>query len=110
MGTIQHNAIIATTGLSEHAEPLQSWINNLPDEERKLFSRYPSWINGYVTFFLAPDGSKEMWETSDQGDKLREKFKARLKEDNYEDESSPWSWVEIGFGECGKKFIDGSEY
>ena len=31
-------------------------------------------INGYVSFFIAPDGSKEGWDASDLGDSRRKEF------------------------------------
>lgn len=31
-------------------------------------------LNGYETFFVAPDGSKEGWEDSNAGDEKREQF------------------------------------
>ena len=35
--------------------------------------------NGEVTYFMAWDGSKEGWETSDRFDRIRERFLNRLK-------------------------------
>ena len=57
---------------------------------------YPHAINGTMSFMIAPDGSKEGWDVSDQGDKARDEFiawliGARTRKDNrrYLD------WVEI---------------
>ena len=36
-------------------------------------------MNGYHSFFVAPDGSKEGWADSDNGDKGREDFKTFLR-------------------------------
>ena len=57
---------------------------------------------------MAPDGSKEGWEDSYEGDRLRDRIVERLAVDDYEDGSSPWSWVEVGFGEYGQKVIRGN--
>jgi len=108
MGVMNHNVVIATTWSADRAKELQKWIDGLSNHERKLIVRTGSWANGYCTFIVAPDGSKEGWDTSDEGDALRERFIARLSTDNYEDDSSPWSWVEVGFGEYGQRVIRGN--
>ena len=56
-------------------------------------------MNGYYSFFVAPDGSKEGWEDSDEGNKKRDEFIKYLKTHKYEDGSSSISWVEIQFGD-----------
>ena len=49
--------------------------------------------NGQSSFFIAPDGSKEGWATSDNGDNARKEFLDwLLKSDNYCD------YVEVIFG------------
>ena len=49
--------------------------------------------NGYCSFFIAPDGSKEGWGTSDSGNNARKEFLDWLKkEDNYCD------YIEVVFG------------
>lgn len=101
MGIIHHNAVLATTWNVNAASSLRHWISNLTIEEQKLFAEAGSLVNGYSTFLLAPDGSKEKWPDSDHGEEIRAKFIQRLLSDNYEDNSSPWSWAEVGYGELG---------
>src|SRR6266404_5014428 len=48
--------------------------------------------NGSTSFFIPPDGSKEGWPESKQGDKRREKFKEFLRGKRCVD------WVEVSFG------------
>ena len=105
MGVINHNAMVVTTWSDDRANELQSWIDQLSDREQELIVRVGSWVNGQHTFFVAPDGSKEGWEESNEGDRLRDKIVKRLAVDDYNDGSSPWSWVEVGFGEFGQKVL-----
>ena len=56
-------------------------------------------MNGYQSFFVAPDGSKEGWADSDSGDAARERFKAYLRSKAYEDGSTSLSWVEVQFAD-----------
>jgi len=108
MGTMNHNAVIATTCSDDKAMAIDEWIANLTIEDRALFCTCGSWTNGYTTFILSPDGSKEGWDESKDGDTLRDRFVDRLFKDDYDDGSSPWDWVEVGFGEFGQAIIRGN--
>ena len=108
MGVINHNAVIATTWSLEKADNLQEWIETLGDKRRLIIRAKETLVNGYHTFIVVPNGSKEGWEDSDNGDRLRERVIIRLSKDNYEDNSSPWNWVEVGFGEFGQKVLRGN--
>lgn len=55
--------------------------------------------NGFSSFFIAPDGSKEYWEASDLGDAQRKKFKNWIKKQAFEDGSSPISFCEFFYGD-----------
>jgi hypothetical protein len=103
MGLMRHHAIIATTWSGKNYMGLLAWIGTLGEEERSLFAMNGSLINGYQSVTMVPDGSKEGWDTSRQGDDLRNRFISRLEEDRYEDDSSPWDWVEVSFGELGPR-------
>jgi len=101
MGTIQHNAVIATTWDNEKFDAMIEWINQLSDREKELFVARKSWVNSYRTIILTPDGSKEGWPESDAGDNLRNRFLTRLHRDGYEDGGNCWDFVHIGYGELG---------
>ena len=81
MGYINHHAIVVTTGSKEaidsaHAKAFEifgSLCSEIID----------SGMNGYATFFIAPDGSKEGWQDSDEGDERRTEFKNWLKVDRH---------------------------
>lgn len=74
MGTIVHHAIIVTS----YSEALASRAQALAVE---LFGHLAtpvqiSELNGYHTFFIGPDGSKEGWKTGIEYGKRRDKFRA----------------------------------
>jgi hypothetical protein len=70
MGHITHHAIIVT-GQGKHLKEALTLANKIfPDVSPIL----PSVMNGYETFFVPPDGSKEGWQASKDGDKRRAEF------------------------------------
>ncbi len=108
MGVVNHNCIVATTWNPVKWARVQAWINDLHERDQKLFTTAESWVNHHNTIVLVPDGSKEGWTESDEGDELRDRFIEQLKLDEYDDGSSPWAWVEVGFGEFGQKVLRGN--
>ena len=109
MRIINHNCIIATTCNQKCVSRIWEWVNTLPHNGHLLFVQSPKTIvNGYHTTIMIPDGSKEAWPESDQGDDFRKQFIERLELDNYDDESSPWAYVEVGFGVYGQKMLQGN--
>lgn len=59
----------------------------------------PRRINGGGSFFVAPDGSKELWEESDLADTQRNDLIRWLDTQRYGDGSTPLDWVEVQFGD-----------
>lgn len=105
MGNINHNAVIATTWNNDCFERMVAWISQLKHENPfdnnnppEMFMISGRVINGYRTIILIPDGSNEGWKESEVGNNLRDTFIQRLEEDKYEDESSPWDYIEVGYG------------
>lgn len=98
MGIIQHNVVIASTSDPEKVELLRAWIAELDPRERELLVENDAVLsNELYTFVLTPDGSKEGWDNSVWGDKLRARFIAWLR-------ASPgWAWIAAGYGELGSK-------
>lgn len=108
MGYIKHNAIVVTGWGKEKMEEarqkaIEIFEDCFKDEPFKSEELYggtlvseivAGLINGYMSFFIAPDGSKEWWETSDNGDRAREKFFDWLRKD----EDGYYDYVEIQFG------------
>lgn len=104
MGYIEHHSIIVC-GNKEDVEKAHKKAKKIFDKEfepeiadhvgSNLVSEIIlSPVNYYHTFFIAPDGSKVGWDTSEYGDKAREKFKrwVKSKSDLYVD------MVEVEFG------------
>lgn len=105
MGYIKHNAIVVTGWQEEDVseardkaiEIFEQCFNgelNVEPYGGRLVSEIVSGlVNGQYSFFIAPDGSKEGWATSDNGDNARKEFLDWLqKVDNYCD------YIEIIFG------------
>ena len=107
MGAINHNLLAATSCIQEVIQGLEDWISQLSPREQRLITSVDGLFGWYRTFLVIPDGSKEGWDESDFTDSLRQRFIARLEKDNYED-SSPWAWVEIGWGEFGQAILQGN--
>lgn len=108
MGVMNHNAVIATTWDTKRIEGIQKWIESIDETSRELFLIGPAVTNNQQTVVLLPDGSKEHRAESAEGDALRQAFIDRLDQDNYEDDSSPWCWIEVGYGEYGQKVLQGN--
>jgi hypothetical protein len=109
MGYMRHHAIIVT-----------SWNEKLANEAHKkacqIFSGSKEYdptavkpeiitpivyasCNGYYTFLIGPDGSKEGWGTSDEGDDCRDAFISWMDEQRYDDGSTSLDWVEVQYGD-----------
>lgn len=105
MGYMAHDAVIVTVSgyVRDLSEPptmpdVEAFRDSLPEEWRPLvIGPVRGLVNDYLTFAFLPDGSKEGWETSDQGDDYREQF-AGLFSFRYEDGSSPFNVVHVRFG------------
>lgn len=96
MGYRRHHAIVVTAQLHsrintarQKAIELGMTVTSIADEV----------TNGYLSFLVAPDGSKEGWEESAAGDERRAAFKEWLRSQEDEDGSSPFSWVEVMYGD-----------
>jgi len=105
MGTINHDVVIATTCFSEEIERVTKWLFNQDEITKDMFTISTPKTNGYVTVFCGPDGSKEGWEESDTGDKIRHAF---LEFIHAHDTSSLWRWVTVSYGEYGQRILSGN--
>lgn len=101
MGYIAHDAVLVSThryrdgGLPD----IEAFRQTLPPDWRRLvIGPVEGVVNeGYFYAFL-PDGSKEGWDLSDEGNRYRAQF-AALFASSYEDGSSPDDVVSVRFGE-----------
>lgn len=96
MGYMRHHAIVVTSWKGEllkrahkAAVELGMSVSGITDEV----------TNGYRSFLIAPDGSKEGWTTSDNGDAQRAQLLDWLDAQRYDDDSTPLEWVVVQFGD-----------
>lgn len=101
MGYIKHHAIVVTSWnrdaiFKAHfkaTEIFKDTVSNIVD----------GMINGYMSFFVGPDGSKEGWTDSDKGDENRAAFIEWVNEQAYEDGSNKLAFVEVWYGEDNRE-------
>lgn len=98
MGYIKHNAIVVTAYNAERAvTALGKACEIFPP--KMVSPLMISLVNEYYTFFIAPDGSKEGWDTSDEGDEQRRQFIDWIISQSFEDGSNPYAWAKIQYGD-----------
>ncbi len=95
MGYILHHTIVITSCQ-------EALLKRAHKNARHCFGKAtspltPPTVNGYRSFFIAPDGSKEGWSESDDGDRQRVEFKAWLHSLAYEDGSTSLAWFEASY-------------
>lgn len=89
MGYMRHHAIVVS---SEDEEALQKAHDLATQIFRWVSPISPPVTNNNRAFFIPPDGSKEGWQESDDGDARREKFTQGLA-------ASFVDWVEVQYGD-----------
>lgn len=77
---IRHHVLVITVSDLKLAEKLRLEISELYKKNMEAKNGFKlispiveSLINHYYTFFIAPDGSKEGYDLSEDGDRIREK-------------------------------------
>jgi hypothetical protein len=95
MGYIRHDAIVVTSWKSEAIEAAAKEATELGCT---VIGPSDGVMNGYRTLLVCPDGSNEGWDNSEAGDERRERFRAYLTAQRYDDGSSPLEWVELSYG------------
>lgn len=102
MGYMRHHAIVVT-GPMLVPTPGPNIVTvhyHLAGLAQGLISEIvESKVNAYGSFLIAPDGSKEGWSESDEGDKTRTAVIAYLESLRYADGSMSFDWAEIQFGD-----------
>lgn len=98
MGYIRHHCIIVTSWSKHDMNIARN--KALEIFPKKIISDFIfSEMNTYSTFIIAPDGSKEGWETSDNGDRNRDLFINWLDLQRHSDGSGPYAWAELQYGD-----------
>jgi hypothetical protein len=102
MGYMRHHAIVVTSWNVElmvqaHAKAIELGmsVSGITNEVS----------NGYRSFLVAPDGSKEGWGESDRGDDRRDALIKWLDGQRYEDNSTALKWVVVQFGDEEKETL-----
>jgi len=96
MDTIYHDAIIVTVGY-ETGVNMAAFRESMPVYLRRcLVGPITSPVNDYTTWFFAPDGSKEGWPASKEGEEWRERFLDLFW--SYKDGSTPFDIVTVRYG------------
>lgn len=81
MGYIRHHAIIVTSWDDEKLFMAHAKAKEIFGE--LVSEKIEGQINGFTSSFVAPDGSKEGWQHSDEGDENRKKFIAFLDDETF---------------------------
>jgi hypothetical protein len=105
MGYIRHHAVIvsgydsdAMQEAHEKAKQFFALIGDPVDPQMAplVSPIIPALVNGYCAFFIAPDGSKEGWGKSDEGDTARERFLGWLRLNRKRLHYIQWAEIEYG--------------
>jgi hypothetical protein len=98
MGYMRHHAIIVTG--YDRAWADKAWRIAMALFPGQYIPLVTSGINDYHTLFVGPDGSKEGWEESDDGDASRAALVDWLRTEAVdEDGGSYLTWVEVQYGD-----------
>ena len=108
MGVENNECVVATTWNLDAMNEIKERVMTLSEQEQSLFAFLSSIVNSKETLFLGPTGSKKGWSQDKQGEALRDKLITWLNEFEYEDGSSPFEWIEVGYGEFGQKVLRGN--
>lgn len=97
MGFMMHHTIVVSSCFADKIATAQGAAAFLFGA-RNVSSLTAPDMNGFQSFFVAPDGSKEGWSDSDDADAKRRQFTDWLDEQAYEDGSNGLRYVEVSFG------------
>lgn len=97
MGYIRHHAIVVTSWNDIKLKVAHVYAKGVFGETVSEIIDSP--VNSYQSFFIAPDGSKEGWQPSNEGDKKRELFADWIKNQDYEDGSNSLSFAVFFYGD-----------
>lgn len=96
MGHMRHHAIIVSAFQGERIEAAHARAVELGMSVTSITDVV---TNGYRSFLIGPDGSKEGWGTSDEGDLKRASMVEYLDAQRHDDDSSSIQWVVVQYGD-----------
>ena len=114
MGYMCHHAIIVTSWdersiVAAHKKACELFGDqNFLGRISEITEITPQVINGYMSFLISPDGSKEGWEHSERGHNARNKFIQWLSS-----QKKNWcQYAEVQFGDEGgdNRLLRSTEY
>ncbi len=108
MGVENNECVIATTWDNKAMNVIKKRVAALNERERSLFAFVPSLANAKETVFLAPTGSKKGWRNDRLGAAMRDELISWFSEFTHNDDSNPFDWVEVGYGEFGQTILRGN--
>ena len=94
---MKHHAIVVSSFDSEAIANIHDFASDLFDT--MVTSVQISPVNGYSTFFIGPDGSKEGWNESNDYDARRKLVITEIDSIKYDDGSNRLSYSEFFYGE-----------
>ena len=125
MSHVDHEAIIVTVGGHASAVLDADGPGSHRDGQRGGLARHlrafaasvcprvtelvESGVNGYLSFAVLPDGSKEGWDEAEAGERARDAIVAELRRWVYDDGSSPVEWVEVEYSHEGAAVLRNGE-
>ena len=99
MGYFCHHAIVISSSYPDKL--LSAWhrILLMPHLALPVSEILPVAMQGYASFFVGPDGSKEGRRVSNIGDLQRDRIVEILRSFTDEDGFSPLEWAEVQYGD-----------
>ncbi len=106
MRNIRHHSIIVTVNDKATIEDLRKKINEVYTKNMEakngfqlLSPTIPSLINNFFSFFIAPDGSKEGYDASDDADRVRKLVLEMLRNYKPKEDTVIVQFVELFYGD-----------
>lgn len=106
MRNIRHHSIIVTVNDKGTLEELRKKISEVYVKNMEAKNGFllisptiPSLINNFFSFFIAPDGSKEGYDASDDADRVRKLVIELLKKYQPKDSNVIVNFVELSYGD-----------
>lgn len=110
MKNIKHHTIVITSNEKPKLESLRNAIINLYKEKMEakkggqlVTPLFESLINNFNTFYVIPDGSKEGYDASDDGDLIRKLIVQLCEKYKEADGSNPIRYAELYYGDDDNK-------
>jgi hypothetical protein len=103
MGYMRHHAVLVTSWDNKPIEQAHALAVELARRygmhESVVSPLSAEVVNGYRSFAVFPDGSKEGWEESQLGDAMRAGLVAHLDSQRHTDGSTPFRWCLVQYGD-----------